>query len=60
MSMPEPSAQKLFEAVLDAWDRHNTALLNLLDLLPPGGLSAKAAPGSPSVAAIWDVWRARR
>lgn len=42
--------QRLFEALLDTWDRNNTILLNLLRVLPEGGLEAKAREGSPSVA----------
>lgn len=42
--------QRLFEALLDSWDRNNTILLNLLRVLPEGGLEAKAMEGSSSVA----------
>lgn len=43
----------LLEALLDSWDRNNTILVNLLSLLPEGGLDAKAMEDSPSVAALF-------
>lgn len=43
----------MLEALLDAWDRNNTILLNLLRTLPEGGLEARAIPGSPSVAEMF-------
>jgi hypothetical protein len=43
----------LLDAVLDSWDRRNTILLNLLRALPSGGLQARAADGSPSVAELF-------
>ena len=45
--------QPLLEAVLDSWDRNNTILLNLLRILPEGGLEAKAIESSPSVAELF-------
>lgn len=45
--------QSLLEALLDSWDRNNTILVNLLSLLPEGGLDAKAMEGSPSVGALF-------
>lgn len=39
--------------LLDSWDRNNTILLNLLRLLPEGGLDARATKGSPSVAEMF-------
>jgi uncharacterized damage-inducible protein DinB len=44
--------QRLLEAVLDSWDRNNTILLNLLHILPEGGLDARSMEGSPSVAEL--------
>jgi uncharacterized damage-inducible protein DinB len=41
--------QPLLEALLDSWDRNNTILLNLLRVLPDGGLEVRATKGSPSV-----------
>jgi uncharacterized damage-inducible protein DinB len=43
----------LLEALLDSWDRNNTILVNLLGLLPVGGLEARAMVGSPSVAELF-------
>jgi uncharacterized damage-inducible protein DinB len=45
--------QRLLEALLDSWDRNNTILVNLLRILPEGGLEAKAVEGSPSVAEMF-------
>ena len=39
----------LLEVVLNAWDRGNRILRNLLASLPPGGLEVRAADVSPSV-----------
>lgn len=47
----EPS--ELLHATLNAWDCHNAVLLNLLRALPPGGLEARAAAGSPTVAEMF-------
>ena len=44
---------QLLEAVLDAWDRNNRILVNLLRAVPPGGLEARAAEGSPTVAEMF-------
>ena len=44
--------QSLLEALLDSWDRNNTILLNLLRVLPEGGLKARAIADSPSVAEL--------
>lgn len=41
------------DVVLDAWDRSNTILVQLLRALPPGGLEARAAQGSPSVSQMF-------
>jgi uncharacterized damage-inducible protein DinB len=45
--------QTLLDPLLDSWDRNNTILLNLLRVLPEGGLEAKAMEGSPSVAELF-------
>lgn len=45
--------QSLLEALLDSWDRNNNILLNLLRVLPEGGLEARAMDGSPSVAEMF-------
>ncbi len=43
----------LLDALLDSWDRHNRALLNLLRALPMGGLAARATASSPSVSEMF-------
>lgn len=52
--MNDPSrsdrAREFLDAVLEAWDRNNTVLVNLVGALPPGGLQARASAGSPTVA----------
>jgi uncharacterized damage-inducible protein DinB len=45
--------QPLLEALLDSWDRNNTILLNLLHVLPAGGLEARAMEGSPTIAELF-------
>jgi len=51
--MPIATDQHLLEALLDSWDRNNTILINLLLLLPKGGLEARAMEGSPSIAELF-------
>jgi uncharacterized damage-inducible protein DinB len=51
--MSNTSEQHLLEALLDSWDRNNTILLNLLRILPEGGLEARAIEGSPSIAELF-------
>ena len=48
-----PDANDLLQAILDSWDRNNRILVNLLRALPPGSLTARAMPGSPSVAEMF-------
>lgn len=43
----------LLDALLDSWDRNNAILLNLLRAFPEGGLEARAAADSPSVAEMF-------
>lgn len=43
----------LLEALLNSWDRNNSILVNLLSLVPPGGLETKAMDGSPTVAEMF-------
>ncbi|MGB2604494.1 MAG: DinB family protein [Candidatus Sulfotelmatobacter sp.] len=45
--------QRLLEALLDSWDRNNTILVNLLHVLPEGGMEVRAMEGSPSVAEMF-------
>ncbi|MFC3835326.1 MULTISPECIES: DinB family protein [Deinococcus] len=40
----------LLDVLLGAWERNNRILVNLLRVLPPGGLEARAQPGHPTVA----------
>jgi uncharacterized damage-inducible protein DinB len=47
--MPDASQQRLLEVLLDSWDRNNTILINLLCVIPEGGLDARATQGSASV-----------
>ncbi len=44
--------RSLLDALLDSWDRNNTILVNLLQLIPEGGLETKATPDGPSIAAL--------
>ena len=44
----------LFDVLLDSWDRNNTILVNLLRVLPEGGLEVRAMPDSPSVAQLFS------
>jgi len=43
----------LLEALLDSWDRNNNILVNLLRLVPDGGLEVRAMEGSPSIAQLF-------
>ena len=47
--MPDASEHSLLEALLDAWDRNNTILTNLVRIIPEGALDARAIEGSPTV-----------
>lgn len=51
--MEPPLTLTVSDAVLDAWERHNRVLLNLLSLVPPHGLARRAADGSPTVAQMF-------
>jgi uncharacterized damage-inducible protein DinB len=46
-------AEPLLDALLDSWERNNTILVNLLRAIPEGGLEARAAAGSPTVAEMF-------
>jgi uncharacterized damage-inducible protein DinB len=48
--MLDEANQGLLEVLLDSWDRNNKILLNLLLVMPVGGLKARALESSPSVA----------
>ena len=43
----------MLEAMLDSWERNNTILINLLRVLPEGGLEVRVMQGSPSVAELF-------
>lgn len=45
--------QPLLDALLDAWDRGNAVLLNLLHAIPRGTLEARALAGSPTIAEMF-------
>ncbi len=51
--MPGASDNNLLEIILDSWDRNNLILINLLRALPAGGLQARVASSSPSVAEMF-------
>ncbi len=51
--MLDATGQHLLHALLDSWDRNNAILLNLLRVIPEGGLEAKATDSSPSVAELF-------
>jgi uncharacterized damage-inducible protein DinB len=47
------SDHSLLDVLLDSWDRNNTILLNLLHLIPDGGLEVRPAESSPSIAELF-------
>jgi len=51
--MSDVSGRPLLEALLDSWDRNNTILVNLLRILPEGGLDLRAMESSPRVAELF-------
>jgi uncharacterized damage-inducible protein DinB len=51
--MTDAPEQRLLEALLDSWDRNNIILLNLLRIVPDGGLDVRAMAGGPSVAELF-------
>jgi uncharacterized damage-inducible protein DinB len=51
--MTQGQKQNLLDALLDSWDRNNTILVNFLGGLPEGGLEAKVAEESPSIAKMF-------
>jgi uncharacterized damage-inducible protein DinB len=52
--MRNPSDERLLEVLLDSWERNNQILVNFLRALPAGGLDARAAHGSPSIAQMFS------
>jgi uncharacterized damage-inducible protein DinB len=53
MQWSQTNNQSLLEVLLDAWDRNNAILVNLLRALPAGGLEARALADSLSVAEMF-------
>jgi uncharacterized damage-inducible protein DinB len=51
--MSDAQDQHLLDALLDSWDRGNTILVNLLRVVPEGGLETRAIDGGPSVAEMF-------
>jgi uncharacterized damage-inducible protein DinB len=47
------SDNSLLEVLLNSWDRNNTILLNLLHLIPDGGLEVRPMESSPSIAELF-------
>lgn len=47
--MPGPPDSPLLEALLDSWDRNNEVMVNLLRVLPEGGLEVRATEGGATV-----------
>jgi uncharacterized damage-inducible protein DinB len=45
--------QSVLEALLDSWDRNNTILVNLLRVIPEGGLEIRPMESSPSIAQLF-------
>ena len=48
--MSDAPSQRLLDDLLDSWDRNNAIMLNLLRVIPEGGLDVRAIESSPSVA----------
>jgi uncharacterized damage-inducible protein DinB len=48
--MTQGTDSLLLDALLEAWDRSNTVMVNLLRALPEGGLESRATATSPTVA----------
>ena len=53
MQRSQTNNQSLLEVLLDAWDRNNAILVNLLRALPEGALEARATESSPSIAQLF-------
>jgi len=45
---------RLLDALLDSWDRNNTILVNLLRLVPEGGMTLRATEGSPTIGRLFS------
>lgn len=51
--MKSSDDHSLLEPLLDAWDRNNTILVNLLHLVPEGGLDARALSDGHTVGELF-------
>jgi uncharacterized damage-inducible protein DinB len=51
--MPHPSNLSVLDALLDAWDRNNQIVVNLLRAIPQDTLDLKPIADSPSIAALF-------
>ena len=51
--MAQPRDADLLPILLDAWDRNQRILVNLLRALPAGGLAARAMADGPTVASLF-------
>lgn len=51
--MSNAPEDRLLEVLLDSWERNNAILVNLLSVLPEGGLEARATEGGPSVTELF-------
>jgi uncharacterized damage-inducible protein DinB len=51
--MPHTPDRHLLDVLLDSWDRNNAILVNLLRILPEGGLEARAMEGGRSVGELF-------
>ena len=47
------TSPQLLDTILNSWDRNNAILLNLLRVVPEGGLDIRANESSPSVAEMF-------
>lgn len=52
--MSDAPSQDLLEVVLDSWNRNHAVLVNLLRVIPDGGLEVRAVEGGPSVAGLFS------
>ena len=52
--MPTTDDRSLLDALLDSWDRNNTILVNLLRVVPEGGMQIRTTDTSPSVAGLFN------
>lgn len=54
MTKQQATDGDLLDALLDSWNRNNTILVNLLRVLPEGGLDARVTPCSRSVGEMFS------